>query len=108
MVTVWRLCCFFFEWSADHQELHSFPTRRSSDLLDECPDGNVDAREAEKSLQMSLRWAERSKNEFERLNNPNALFGIVQGGMYEDLREQSLAGLEEKIGRASCRESVST
>ncbi|PIT24047.1 tRNA guanosine(34) transglycosylase Tgt [Snodgrassella communis] len=65
--------------------------------LDECPDGNVDAREAEKSLQMSLRWAERSKNEFERLNNPNALFGIVQGGMYEDLREQSLAGLE-KIG----------
>lgn len=63
--------------------------------LDECPDGNVDAREAEKSLQMSLRWAERSKNEFERLNNPNALFGIVQGGMYEDLREQSLAGLEE-------------
>lgn len=63
--------------------------------LDECPDGNVGAREAEKSLQMSLRWAERSKNEFERLNNPNALFGIVQGGMYEDLREQSLAGLEE-------------
>lgn len=42
---------------------------------------------------MSLRWAERSKNEFERLNNPNALFGIVQGAMFEDLRDESLSGL---------------
>lgn len=63
--------------------------------LDECPDGNVDFAEAQKSLRMSLRWAQRSKNEFERLNNPNALFGIVQGGMFEELREESLAGLEE-------------
>ncbi|WP_066569213.1 tRNA guanosine(34) transglycosylase Tgt [Snodgrassella sp. CFCC 13594] len=62
--------------------------------LDECPDGNVDKAAARASLQMSLRWAERSKNEFERLNNPNALFGIVQGAMFEDLREESLAGLE--------------
>ena len=53
--------------------------------------------QVEKSLQMSLRWAERSKKAFEDLNNPNALFGIVQGAMYEDLREQSLRGLEQLI-----------
>lgn len=62
--------------------------------LDECPAGDVDKTQAQKSLQMSLRWAERSKAEFERLGNPNALFGIVQGAMYEDLREESLRGLE--------------
>ncbi|GLU30722.1 tRNA guanosine(34) transglycosylase Tgt [Trinickia caryophylli] len=47
------------------------------------------------SMRMSLRWALRSIDEFSRLANPNALFGIVQGGMYEDLREESLAGLAE-------------
>ncbi|MCV2509537.1 MAG: tRNA guanosine(34) transglycosylase Tgt, partial [Neisseriaceae bacterium] len=45
------------------------------------------------SLELSARWAERSLQEFQKLRNPNALFGIVQGGMYEDLREQSLAYL---------------
>lgn len=49
--------------------------------------------EAARSMRMSLRWARRSKDEFERLGNPNALFGIVQGGMYESLRDESLAGL---------------
>src|SRR3546814_5333383 len=44
---------------------------------------------------MSLRWALRSKNEIERLQNPNALFGIVQGGMYLNLREESLQRLVE-------------
>ena len=44
---------------------------------------------------MSLRWAERSRAEFARLENPNALFGIVQGGMFEALREASVAGLVE-------------
>lgn len=63
--------------------------------LDECPSGNVDKAEAQKSLRMSLRWAERSKNEFIRLGNPNALFGIVQGAMFTDLREESLRGLED-------------
>ncbi|AUZ04504.1 queuine tRNA-ribosyltransferase [Vitreoscilla sp. C1] len=63
--------------------------------LDECTPGDASAQAAQKSLQMSLRWAERSKNEFDRLNNPNALFGIVQGAMYEDLRDESLAGLNE-------------
>ncbi|MGT2434307.1 hypothetical protein ACU4HD_46700 [Cupriavidus basilensis] len=38
---------------------------------------------------MSLRWAQRSRNEFEREKNPNALFAIVQGGMFENLRDES-------------------
>jgi queuine tRNA-ribosyltransferase len=43
---------------------------------------------------MSLRWAKRSLDEFQREENPNALFAIVQGGMFETLRDESLAGLE--------------
>jgi queuine tRNA-ribosyltransferase len=46
--------------------------------------------EARKSMEMSLRWAARSHNELTRLENPNALFGIVQGGMFENLRQESL------------------
>ena len=49
--------------------------------------------EAAVSMRMSLRWAKRSRDEFDRLSNNNALFGIVQGGMFEDLRDESLAGL---------------
>ena len=52
-------------------------------------------RKARSSMELSMRWAKRSKAEFERLGNPNALFGIVQGGMFENLREESLAGLVE-------------
>ncbi|MFC2562945.1 MAG: tRNA guanosine(34) transglycosylase Tgt, partial [Kingella oralis] len=63
--------------------------------LDECTEGNASHAVAQKSLQMSLRWAERSKRAFEDLRNPNALFGIIQGAMYEDLREESLRGLED-------------
>ncbi|CAM8656515.1 tRNA guanosine(34) transglycosylase Tgt [Rhodoferax sp. TBRC 17198] len=51
-------------------------------------------REARSSMELSLRWAKRCQDEFARLNNPNALFGIVQGGMFEHLRDESLAGLE--------------
>jgi len=51
--------------------------------------------EARKSMEMSLRWATRSQNEFARLENPNALFGIVQGGMFENLRQESLDHLVE-------------
>jgi queuine tRNA-ribosyltransferase len=51
-------------------------------------------REARLSMELSLRWAARCKTEFARLENPNALFGIVQGGMFEHLRDESLAGLE--------------
>jgi queuine tRNA-ribosyltransferase len=50
-------------------------------------------REARESMALSLRWAERCKAEFARLENPNALFGIVQGGMFESLREASLEAL---------------
>ena len=49
--------------------------------------------EAEASMELSLRWAARCKAEFGRLENPNALFGIVQGGMFEHLRDASLDGL---------------
>jgi queuine tRNA-ribosyltransferase len=52
-------------------------------------------KEARSSMELSMRWAKRSKAEFARLANPNALFGIVQGGMFENLREESLAGLVE-------------
>jgi queuine tRNA-ribosyltransferase len=52
-------------------------------------------KEAADSMRMSMRWAQRSIDEFKRLGNPNALFGIVQGGMFEDLRDESLAGLAE-------------
>jgi queuine tRNA-ribosyltransferase len=51
--------------------------------------------EARASMELSLRWARRCLDEFRRLENPNALFGIVQGGMYEGLREASLASLVE-------------
>jgi queuine tRNA-ribosyltransferase len=51
--------------------------------------------EARSSMELSLRWAKRCQAEFERLQNPNALFGIVQGGMFEHLREQSLGELVE-------------
>jgi len=49
--------------------------------------------EARASMELSLRWAARSQAEFARLNNPNALFGIVQGGMFTALREESAAQL---------------
>lgn len=75
----------------------------NSDIVmqfDECTPYEIDGRpatseEAAKSMRMSLRWAQRSMNEFQKGENPNALFGIVQGGMYERLRDESLAGLEE-------------
>ena len=51
--------------------------------------------EARFSMELSRRWALRCKTEFARLGNPNALFGIVQGGMFESLREESLAALVE-------------
>jgi queuine tRNA-ribosyltransferase len=49
--------------------------------------------EARFSMELSLRWARRCQAEFARLENPNALFGIVQGGMHEHLREASLEAL---------------
>jgi len=67
-------------------------------VFDECTPYEIKGRpatheEAATSMQMSLRWAKRSKQAFNALQNSNALFGIVQGGMFEDLRDESLAGL---------------
>ncbi len=67
-------------------------------IFDECTPYETAGRptsfdEAADSMRLSLRWAQRSRDEFDRLNNRNALFGIVQGGMFEALRDESLAGL---------------
>jgi queuine tRNA-ribosyltransferase len=62
-------------------------------VFDECTPYPADEREAAASMRLSLRWAQRSKRAHE--GNGNALFGIVQGGMHEELRNESLAGLQE-------------
>jgi queuine tRNA-ribosyltransferase len=60
-------------------------------IFDECTPYPADQTTAALSMQLSLRWAKRSKDAHG--DNPSALFGIVQGGMYEHLRDESLAGL---------------
>ncbi|MGR9105327.1 MAG: tRNA guanosine(34) transglycosylase Tgt [Gammaproteobacteria bacterium] len=68
--------------------------RLGSDVVmcfDECTPYPATAEQARISMQLSLRWAERSKTA--HADNPNALFGIVQGGMYDDLREESIEKL---------------
>ena len=62
-------------------------------IFDECTPYPATHDEAKKSMQMSLRWAQRSRDHFDKLENPNALFGIVQGGVYNDLRDESVKGL---------------
>ncbi|MGQ0579620.1 MAG: tRNA guanosine(34) transglycosylase Tgt [Betaproteobacteria bacterium] len=62
-------------------------------IFDECTAFPADRRQAAESMQLSLRWARRSRRAHE--GNGNALSGIVQGGMYEDLREASLKGLTD-------------
>ena len=62
-------------------------------IFDECTPYPATEKQANDSMQLSLRWAERSKKAHG--DNPSALFGIVQGGMYESLRDESMAGLEE-------------
>ncbi len=62
-------------------------------VFDECTPYPADEAGARASMELSLRWAARSKRAFE--GSGNALFGIVQGGMFEHLREASLAGLQE-------------
>lgn len=63
-------------------------------IFDECTPYPATHEEAAKSMRLSMRWAQRSRDEHNKLENSNALFGIVQGGMYEDLRDESLAGLD--------------
>ena len=62
-------------------------------IFDECTPYPVTPAAAAESMRLSLRWARRSRDAHDRLGNTNALFGIVQGGMYENLRDESLAGL---------------
>ncbi|MCX7273041.1 MAG: tRNA guanosine(34) transglycosylase Tgt [Burkholderiales bacterium] len=69
-------------------------------IFDECTPYEIDGvpateKQAADSMRLSLRWARRSRDAFDSLANPNALFGIVQGGMFEDLRDESLAGLTD-------------
>jgi queuine tRNA-ribosyltransferase len=75
----------------------------NSDIVmqfDECTPYQINNRpasvdEAAQSMRMSLRWAKRSLTAFHEDENPNALFGIVQGGMFTSLRDESLFHLEE-------------
>lgn len=60
-------------------------------VLDECTPYPATEKEARDSMELSLRWAERSKKAHG--NSKSALFGIVQGGVYPELRDQSLKGL---------------
>jgi queuine tRNA-ribosyltransferase len=64
-------------------------------IFDECTPYPATRDEVARSMRLSLRWAQRSRDEHNKLENRNALFGIVQGGMVEDLRDESLAGLDQ-------------
>ena len=58
-------------------------------IFDECTPYPATEAMARSSMELSLRWAERSRRAFDDLRNPNALFGIVQGGTYASLRQRS-------------------
>jgi len=62
-------------------------------IFDECTPYPATEKVASDSMELSLRWAERSRRAFDDQHNPNALFGIVQGSVYENLRQRSAAGL---------------
>lgn len=65
-------------------------------IFDECTAYPATIDEARVSMELSLRWAKRSRERFDSLDNPDrVLFGIVQGGMYPGLRTESLEGLLE-------------
>jgi len=64
-------------------------------IFDECTPYPATYREVRESMELSLRWAERSRRAFDEYNNKNALFAIVQGGMHIDLRRASLDALQQ-------------
>ncbi|SFM96876.1 tRNA guanosine(34) transglycosylase Tgt [Dokdonella immobilis] len=64
-------------------------------IFDECTPYPATEPVARTSMELSLRWALRSRQHFDALGNPNALFGIVQGSVYPDLRKRSAQGLIE-------------
>ena len=63
-------------------------------VFDECTPYPADHDTARRSMELSLRWSARSRSAFDALEGSGTLFGIVQGGMHEDLRRASLEGLE--------------
>ena len=81
--------------------------------FDECAPADADYEYTKKSMEMTTRWAKRCKDAHRRPDD-QALFGIVQGGMYEDLRAESVRGLTEidfpgySIGGLSVGESKDT
>lgn len=62
-------------------------------IFDECTPYPAGEQVAADSMELSLRWAERSRRAFDALGNRHALFGIVQGSVYESLRRRSAEGL---------------
>ena len=78
------------------EESMRIQTDLGSDIVmafDECTPYPATHSQAAESMELSMRWARRCKDSFAQLSNPNALFGIVQGGMFEDLRKQSCEAL---------------
>jgi queuine tRNA-ribosyltransferase len=73
-------------------------TALNSDVVmafDECPPYPATEAQARQSMELSMRWAQRSRAAFDELGNPNALFGIVQGGTHLPLRVESVRRLVE-------------
>ena len=62
-------------------------------IFDECTPYPATPEQAQASMELSLRWAARSRRAFDELGNPNALFGIVQGGVHAELRARSAEAL---------------
>ena len=82
----------------DPERSMQIQTSLNSDIamvFDECTPYPADKRAVQESMEMSLRWAKRSKQAFVEAENPNALFGIVQGGVHLDLRDVSREGLQD-------------
>ncbi|MFK7889971.1 MAG: tRNA guanosine(34) transglycosylase Tgt [Granulosicoccus sp.] len=80
------------------EESMRIQTDLGSDIVmafDECTPYPATRDQAKASMELSMRWARRCKEAFTELSNTNALFGIVQGGMYGDLRQQSCETLLE-------------
>jgi queuine tRNA-ribosyltransferase len=78
------------------EEAIDIQRRLGSDIVmifDECTPYPATEAEARQSMELSLRWAQRSKKE--HADSEAALFGIIQGGMYENLRQESLSGLQK-------------
>ncbi|HEU4517421.1 MAG TPA: tRNA guanosine(34) transglycosylase Tgt [Steroidobacteraceae bacterium] len=63
-------------------------------VFDECTPYPAEPRDARESMELSLRWSARSRRAFDAEEGPGVLFGIIQGGMYPEIRQASLAGLE--------------